>query len=214
MKQRSRQLWLSLGNMNTGYFHASAKGRRARNRFSVIESADGKLVYEEDEIASVVSAYFSDIFTTSANDCTETVQSALEGKITETQNEMLTEIPSSEEIRKAMFSIHPDKAPGPDGFSACFFQSNWDITGPAMTLEIQAFFRRGSLPQSINSTHIRLIPKIPSLVSVADYWSIALYNVYYKIISKLLFLRLKHILHYAISENQLLYLVEPSRIMC
>lgn len=58
MKQRSRQLWLSLGDRNTGYFHASAKGRRARNRFSVIESADGELVYEEDEIASVVSAYF------------------------------------------------------------------------------------------------------------------------------------------------------------
>lgn len=29
-KQRSRQLWLSLGDDNTGYFHAPAKGRKAK----------------------------------------------------------------------------------------------------------------------------------------------------------------------------------------
>lgn len=42
-KQQSRQLWLTLEDRNTGYFHASARGRRAINRLSVIENAAGSL---------------------------------------------------------------------------------------------------------------------------------------------------------------------------
>ena len=106
------------------------------------------------------------------------------------------------EIRAALFSIHPDKAPRQHGFTASFFQTNWDVMGPAMIKEIQEFFRTGSMPHSINSTHIRLIPKITSPKVVSDCRPIALCNVYYKVISKLLSLRLKPVLHCAISENQ------------
>lgn len=115
---------------------------------------------------------------------------------------MLIAIPSLREIKTALFSIHPDKAPGPDRFSASFFQSNWDIVGSAITTEIQEFFTTGVLPFSINSTHIRLIPKFTGAKSMADYRPIALCNVYYKIISKILSLRLKPVLQEVISENQ------------
>lgn len=58
------------------------------------------------------------------------------------------------------------------------------------------------MPFSINSTHIRLIPKITSPKTVSDYRPIALCNVYYKVISKILSLRLKPVLQSIISENQ------------
>lgn len=74
--------------------------------------------------------------------------------------------------------------------------------GPAIIRKIQVFFTEGSLPYSINATHIRLIPKIQSLKTVHDYRPIALCNVYYKVISKLLSLRLKPVLQEVISENQ------------
>ena len=110
--------------------------------------------------------------------------------------------PSLREIKEALFSIHPDKALGPDGFSVSFFQTNWDTVGPAITKEIQDFFSDGNLPFSINSTHITLIPKVTGPKSVADYIPIALCNVYYKVISKVLSLRLKPTLQNVISENQ------------
>lgn len=81
-KQRSRQLWLSLGDLNTGYFHASTKNRRVRNRLSVIEDANGVQYVEEEKIAEVISQYFKDIFTSTNPQVAEVVNKALKPCIT------------------------------------------------------------------------------------------------------------------------------------
>lgn len=180
-KQRSRQLWLVLGDSNSGYFHAVAKGRSAKNRFSVITNKNGVPVFEKEEISKVISAYYSDLFQSSAFDGQHTIAEALQPCISETQNIMLTRMPQSKEIKEATFAIHADKAPGPDGFSAGFFQSNWEIIGSAVIKEIQGFFSTGILAPSINKTHVRLIPKITGAQKVEDYRPIALCNIYYKI---------------------------------
>lgn len=201
-KQRSRQLWLALGDLNTGYFHASTKSRRARNRLSVIEDDNGIQHVEEEKIAATISQYFQNIFTSSNPQVSEVVNRALKPCISQAVNEKLFALPSDDEIREEMFAIHPDKAPGPDGFSASFFQSNWEAVGPAICCEIKSFFVSGSLPNKINNTNIRLIPKITTPIKVSDYRPIALCNVYYKAISKLLAIRLKPVLHEIISEFQ------------
>lgn len=61
-RQRSRQLWLNLGDKNTGFFHASTKKRKALNRLSVIEGPDGESVYSEGDITTTMEKYFMDIF--------------------------------------------------------------------------------------------------------------------------------------------------------
>lgn len=110
--------------------------------------------------------------------------------------------PSREEIRQVVFSIHADKAPGPDGFSSSFFQANWSVIGPAICQEIILFFWSGVLPRGLNETCVRLIPKVHGPRKVTEYRPIALCSVIYKIISKLLTKRLKHLLPNLISENQ------------
>lgn len=135
-RQRSRLLWLRLGDCNSGFFHATTKNRKRLNDFSVIEDAEGKPVYKEDQIAKVIVQYFEELFTSTPGEREEIINLALEPKVTPEENEQLIKIPSPEEIRNAVFSIHADKAPGPDGFSAGFFHSNWDSIGEDIVNEI------------------------------------------------------------------------------
>jgi hypothetical protein len=72
------------------------------------------------------------------------VEKALKPLISLETNNQLIRSPSAEEIKAAAFSIHADKAPGPDGFSAGFFQENWNSVGPAIVKEVQMFFNSGT----------------------------------------------------------------------
>lgn len=123
-KQRTRQLWLTLGDKNTGYFHAITRGRNAINQFSVIENKDGVPIFEEEQILQVFSEYFQNLFTSQERERLGTVQEAIKPCISPEVNQSLIALPTHEEIKKACFAIHADKAPGPDGFSASFIQSN------------------------------------------------------------------------------------------
>ena len=44
-------------------------------------------------------------------------------------NQMLMQSASEEEVRQALFMMHPEKAPGPDGMRALFFST------PGMSLK-------------------------------------------------------------------------------
>ncbi|KAK2662132.1 hypothetical protein Ddye_000706 [Dipteronia dyeriana] len=48
---------------------------------------------------------------------------------------------TNDEIREVCFSLHPNKAPGPDGFNVRFFKKTWDIVGEDVINAIQEFFR-------------------------------------------------------------------------
>lgn len=97
-KQRSRLLWLTLGDRNTSFFHATTKNRKRANSFSVIENSEGQCVYKEEEIAKVIVQYFDTMFTSTPDrgDSAATVQHALRPLITNEDNAKLIEIPSAD----------------------------------------------------------------------------------------------------------------------
>lgn len=160
------------------------------------------MFFEEAKISELITNYYRDLFASKETKCNEIVNQALHPCIEDSTNIGLVAIPSAREVRDALFSIHPDKAPGPDGFSASFFRSNWKIMGSTIISEIQGFFSSGTLPNTINHTYVRLIPKISAPKKVADYQPIALCKVYYKIFSKILTRRLQPVLNSLISETQ------------
>lgn len=103
----------------------------------------------------------------------------------------LEAIPTVEEIRAAVFSLGPDRAPGPDGVTARFLQQFWAEVGPIVTSEILRFFQTGVLPSSVARSNLVLIPKKDKPERVTDYRPISVCNVVYKVISKILASRLK-----------------------
>jgi len=66
----------------------------------------------------------------------------------------------------------------------------------------RSFFISDKLPDRINDTHVCLIPKTDCPKTVAEFRPIALCNVYYKIISKVLTKRIQPLLSEIISETQ------------
>ena len=90
--------------------------------------------------------------------------------------------------------MHPDKSPGPDGMNPCFFQKFWSVVGLDMFQLCNHFLLHGSFPTALNETLLILIPKKKQVESMSDLRPIALCNVAYKILAKLLANRLKRLL--------------------
>lgn len=51
-------------------------------------------------------------------------------------NAKLNEPYTVEEVTKALFELHSDKAPGMDGFSALFYQRLWQLIKEVVSEEI------------------------------------------------------------------------------
>lgn len=66
---------------------------------------------------------------------------------------------SKEEVKKALFDLNPNKAPGPDGFTALFYQEAWDTVGEEMTVVILGILNDGAPLHDWNETVVTLIPK-------------------------------------------------------
>ncbi|KAL2942587.1 hypothetical protein RDABS01_030937 [Bienertia sinuspersici] len=109
---------------------------------------------------------------------------------------------SKEDVKSALFSIDGGKSPGPDGFNISFFKMSWPILGDEIFAAVLEFFQTGKFLREINNTNITLIPKVSNPMCVTDFRPIACCNTIYKIISKMLYSRLKEILPDLISKFQ------------
>jgi hypothetical protein len=98
-------------------------------------------------------------------------------------------------------ALNNDKVLGPDGFTKAFFQTFWDVleVDIKMYSMIFFFFYRYSmifmlkvcLKKCFNATFITLIPKKPEVVDIKNFQPISLAGEVYKIVVKVLVIRLK-----------------------
>ena len=126
----------------------------------------------------------------------------LPAMIIQQDNEILTQLPTAAEIKEALFDINPNKTPGPDGFSAGFFQHYWDLVGGELIKCIKDFFLHGKLLKELNHTFITLIPKIAHPQTTSHFRPISFCSTVYKIISKIMVVRLRPLLDKLVSPFQ------------
>lgn len=145
--------------------------------------------------------YFSTLFTFEEGEAA-LVLACLDTRISEEQNALLLQPVSGEGVKVAVFIMHPDKSPGPDGLSPAVFQIYWEVVGNDVVLFCQNFLSSGLLPPNVNDTHIVLIPKLLSLEITSDFRHVSLCNVIYRILAKVLANRLRGLLNSVISSAQ------------
>ncbi|KAL8116353.1 hypothetical protein AgCh_022742 [Apium graveolens] len=209
-RQRSKQLWLHSGDKNTRFFHAAASDRRRSNKIQKLKNGEGEWIEWGDGLEEHITAHFNHLFTATQSSWQEVVE-CIENRVTLEQNEELLKQITEEEVRRALFQMNPDKAPGPDGFTPAFYQKHWDIVGHDIVQMVDSFFQEGVLPEGINETNIVLIPKKKQSTQVGDLRPISLCNILIKIITKILANRMKHILDGVVSECQSAFI--PGRLI-
>jgi hypothetical protein len=192
-KEKARDQNFVYGDRNTAYFHRVSKIQAVTKSISFLQDGDN-VITDLTEIEMHVLSYFQAIFSMDNNCAPNTlVDETIPSLVTDADNHMLLHLPLSSEIKDAVFSLNGDGAPGPDGFGGHFYQTFWDIVGVDVVNSVQEFFLDGRLPPNINSNMIVLISKIPCAKSMGDYRPIALANIHFKIVTKIVVDRLASI---------------------
>jgi hypothetical protein len=200
-KQRAKMHWLKEGDLNTKFFHMSATARTKVKKIEKLRNEEDELISGQHNLCEVARNYFQELFSPKGG-VMDPVLSLISPRVTVEDNAMLVAPITKEEVRLALFQMHPDKSPGPDGFNPAFYQNFWDLCGDDVFTAIKDWLGRGYFSSTLNETNICLIPKCDSPISMKDFRPISLYNVLYKVVSKFLANRLKLVLGKFISEEQ------------
>lgn len=200
IRQRSRILWLSPNHAKSKLFHIKANGRRRRNFIPMLETDSGQLTLQSDKQAEFLRHFKSSIGTAPARHRSfnwaslgipSVDLSALKGEFSEP------------EIKATVFNLPSGKAPGPDGFTADFFKSCWDIVKADLIATLnQVFSLRAKRWKFLNQAFITLLPKSADASRVKDFRPISLIHSVAKILCKLLANRLAPFLQQLVPCSQ------------
>lgn len=201
-KDRARVKWLTKGDRNSSFFHAYARIKSSSSHISCILDGNNLLTDPlaiENHIVNFYQTLFGSSFTPSGIDV---VCEVIQPMVTDSENDLLSALPTDEEIKEAVFSLSASSAPGPDGFPGFFYHHCWDIVSFDVIQFVKQFFQSNWLYPNANSNFLVLIPKVEDAISMTHFRPIALANFLFKIIPKILAVRLSHVVQRIISPHQ------------
>ena len=128
--RRARSIWLPDGDKNTKYFHQRASQRWRKNIIDGLHDSNRVWCTDTEGIATIADDYYKNLFTTSNNLNMDGVLASVEKVVTNDMAKSLVCTYTKDEIRVALFQMHPSKSPGLDDMSPFFFQNFgtlWDM---------------------------------------------------------------------------------------
>jgi hypothetical protein len=158
-----------------------------------------------NQLKEAAKIHFQKLYKEDGVDCEEATTeflSHIPSLVSKEDNASLMKPFTEEEINNVIWSMEPDKAPGPDGFSINFYRNCWEIIKIDLLRMIKAFQQKAKVGGSVNSTFLALIPKEANLGSFDRFRPISLCNTSYKILSKLMANMIKPLLGKLISPAQ------------
>lgn len=157
--QKSRVQWLALGDRNTIFFHISTIIKRKRNCIEKLK-IEGDWTNDSHIIADHINCYYNDLFSKDANGDLDDLDFPPAPIISDRDNIILKSPLTWSEVRFAIFSMQPMKAPGSYGYQPEFFQKNWDKVGISVFNFLKSCLVNWNFPEELNKCFITFIPKI------------------------------------------------------
>ena len=120
-RQWPRSLWLSAGDKNTRFFHQRASQRTKKNTIDGLYNENGVWQTDEGRVFAIAERYYAELFKAQSHTNMDRVLDDVDKVVTNEMVQFLNQPYSKENVRRALFSMHPSKSPGPDGMSPFFF---------------------------------------------------------------------------------------------
>jgi hypothetical protein len=201
--KRSHENWLYKGDLNTDFFHRVANGRKRKN--TILHFMNNEERVEGDEnLLKHATDYYKELFGKgTGNTFPLDPDLWVEGeKVSDEDNNILTQPFCRKEVKDALDQMEHNKAAGPDAIPAEFFQTCWEVVrGDIMEMFHDLF--EGKLDVSrINYGVITLLPKVIDAEKIQQYRPICLLNCLYKLITKVLTIRLERVAEKLILQTQ------------
>ncbi|XP_039065800.1 uncharacterized protein LOC120211293 [Hibiscus syriacus] len=206
LKQKAKIQLIKNCDKNTKFFHSILFFKNKRDTIHVLIDEDDNSLESFDAMAKEVTTSFSNWLGSVDNRVKNIDHSSLKELLnyylpSEAASALVMDI-TNKEIQDAFFSQGNEKAPGPDGYSPCFFKKAWSIVGEDVLAAVKYFFHNNYMNLGFNSTIIALVPKVPNPRVVKDFRPILCCSIFYKAITKILVKRLSEFLADIISLNQ------------
>ena len=201
--QKSREKFIVLGDRNTSFFHTSTVIRRRRNKIESLKNEEDRWISDPKELESLAVEYYRRLYSL---DDVDAVRGPLPKtgfvELTRAENRWLEKPFVADEVVVAVKSMGKFKAPGPDGFQPVFYQQCWDVVGSSVTKFVLDFFCSGELPRETNDAVLVLLAKVVKPEKITQFRPISLCNVLFKVITKMMVIRMKEVISKLIGPAQ------------
>ncbi|XP_073267824.1 uncharacterized protein [Populus alba] len=191
-------------HLRQSLLHLKACERQHRqNCIPAIQCSDGTLTSSSAEVGAVFVDFYCHLLRTPKETLPLDIGVIQHSPCLDVASHASLLAPVSDlDIKNALFAIDDGKAPGPDGYSSCFFKKSWSVIHEDFCLAVRDFFQSSAMLKQINHSIIALIPKSANTSSASDFHPISCCNVIYKVIVKLFAVRLSQAFVTIISPMQ------------
>ena len=205
VKTRSRVRWIEEGEKPTRYFFRLEQERSQKNRVISMHNSSGIEVTSRADLEKVHVDFYSKLFSPEDVDmaCQHHLFSQLNVQLTSDESASCEGPVSLQEILDSTKSLSLNKSPGPDGFTLEFYLHFLHLLAPLLCRLYNHCFSEEKLPVSLRTSVTRLIFKKRGDIKDLKNWRpISLLNTDYKILAKIITLRLSRVMSSLVDSDQ------------
>ena len=149
------------------------------NFINELKNNNDQIITGQDNIKKLAFQHFNQLYSDigEADPLSQAdLLSEIQPSITEEENKEMEKLISKNEIIEAIWTLHPDKSPGHDGFTVNFYRADWDIIKEDLKKMLNWTRKKDKIGGATNSTFLALIPKEKNPLSIERFCPISLCN--------------------------------------